>query len=147
MTHFIRQSPKDRSINIVKMSTMRHLNLGEIKVTLLRSSSILFSFNTQLDLTRFLCLSTFKIKKKNNSLKKSSLNNKSFKNCLLRFDRKKSNVRLWAYEILLAHAVAIHVPTFFRQIKGHSYIFGRVCILASKIWHFFKGQNRLCTSL
>ena len=31
---FLRQSPKDRSINIVKMSTLRHLNLGEIKVAL-----------------------------------------------------------------------------------------------------------------
>ena len=47
VTHFIRQSPKDRSINIVKMSTMRHLNLGETKVTLV------FSQLSSLDLTRF----------------------------------------------------------------------------------------------
>ena len=32
--HFLRQSPKDRSINIVKMSTMTHLNLGEMKMTI-----------------------------------------------------------------------------------------------------------------
>ena len=31
---FLRQSPKDRSITIVKMSTVTHSNLGEIKLTL-----------------------------------------------------------------------------------------------------------------
>ena len=31
---FLRQSPKDRSINIVKMSTMTHLNLGEMKMSI-----------------------------------------------------------------------------------------------------------------
>ena len=75
---FLRQSPKDRSINIVKMSTMRHLNLGEIKVTI----NFVFTQHSSLDLTRFLCIkftyqhSSFK---RNICTQKNSLNNKSFK--------------------------------------------------------------------
>ena len=115
------------------MSTIRHSNVGEIKLTLGRQHS-------SLDLTRFLCIKfTYQHSrlKKNHSFKK----NYFFKlKPSVAIWRKKSNVWLRAYKILLAHAVAIHsvYDRFFRQIKGQYYIFGRNCILPSKFCHLVK---------
>ena len=53
---FLRQSPKDRSINIVKMSTMMHSNLGEIKLTPCQVNLVFLNTQSSLNLTNFLKL-------------------------------------------------------------------------------------------